>query len=315
MRPAQWGCLTNQIFTAAQKSWYATIFPSSWQMTVLVQSLPAGLIRGVESALRQQLPRCSSNGTGALEQAIECAIFPGGKRIRPVLTLLSASLEADDIESAFAPAAALEFLHTSSLIFDDLPCMDDATVRRGRPALHLQFGEATAILAALALLNRAYGLLSGYPELLHIAIDAIGMDGMIGGQAADLGAGPAAIRNRKTAGLMRLTMVAGSIACRARKRQIEVLARCGEHLGEAFQLLDDIHDRLPPTPQADKTRGQDERHARANNLGELGIKGCQARLAGLMNSVSSQLTEGFKSGEPRDRLLHFLEEVFREAIP
>ena len=156
-------------------------------MTVLVQSLPAGLIRGVESALRQQLPRCSSNGTGALEQAIECAIFPGGKRIRPVLTLLSASLEAVDIESAFAAAAALEFLHTSSLIFDDLPCMDDATVRRGRPALHLQFGEATAILAALALLNRAYGLLSGYPELLHIAIDAIGMDGMIGGQAADLG--------------------------------------------------------------------------------------------------------------------------------
>ena len=150
------------------------------------------LLRLVEAEIRLHMPQCQEAGCQALNNAIEQALFPGGKRVRPLITLLTAQLIADRIEPVLPVSAALEFLHTSSLILDDLPSMDDAQTRRNRPALHLQFGEGVAILASLALLNRAYELMLNQPSLLKTTCEAIGANGMIGGQVADLCAGPAA---------------------------------------------------------------------------------------------------------------------------
>lgn len=137
---------------------------------------------------------------------------------------------------------------------------------------------------------------------------------MIGGQAADLCGGPAGIRNLKTAGLMKLTMIAGPVACGATAEQIQVLACCGQNLGEAYQLIDDIRDRLPLGSQCDKTLGQDERHGRSSIYGQLGLDGCHARLIDLVSSVRSHITDTFAPGEPRDLLVRILEQLFLEAV-
>ena len=140
----------------------------------------------IESHLEHLLPCSGVRAAGRLNSAIRYAIFPGGKRMRPMLALMGAQLAQVNIDRAVPAACATEFLHAASLIFDDLPSMDDADVRRGRPALHLVFGEDVALLTALALLNRAYAIFGRSPALMHQATECIGVDGMIGGQAVDL---------------------------------------------------------------------------------------------------------------------------------
>src|SRR5215210_4584031 len=115
---------------------------------------------GVEAALRRSLPVSTLARAARLNEALEYAVFPGGKRLRPALALLASRLAGAARARALGVACAVEFLHTSSLILDDLPSMDDAGVRRARPALHLVYGEGVAVLAAVALLNQSYALLS-----------------------------------------------------------------------------------------------------------------------------------------------------------
>ncbi|HKD09487.1 MAG TPA: polyprenyl synthetase family protein [Bryobacteraceae bacterium] len=258
------------------------------------------------------MPQCSEGGAEALNESIAQALFPGGKRMRPLITLLAAGLISGNVERAMPASAALEFLHASSLILDDLPCMDDAQTRRNTPAVHVRFGEATAILAALALLNRAYELMLGHPPLMKAACDAIGINGMIGGQAADLTGGPASLRNRKTLGLMRLTFTAGPLVCGATGEQIEALSRCGSYVGSAFQILDDLRDRLA---SGGKTSGQDARHGRVNNLGDLGREGCRQSIAVFLDCANRELQSHFEPGEARDRVAAAIAAVFRKAMP
>ena len=125
----------------------------------------------VEAALRRSLPLSTLARAGRLNGALEYAVFPGGKRLRPALSLLAARLAGAAPKQGLKVACAVEFLHTSSLILDDLPSMDDAAVRRRRPALHLVYGEGVAVLAAVALLNQSYALLS---EAAHYVLDATG---------------------------------------------------------------------------------------------------------------------------------------------
>ena len=233
----------------------------------------------IETALQEFAPEGHLLGTKRLNEAIRFALFPGGKRMRPMLALLGAEVAGCCAKSALPAACATEFLHASSLIFDDMPAMDDADVRRGRPALHLSFGEDTALLTALALLNQAYLLFGATPVLLREAVECIGVNGMIGGQAADLAiraAGSAnqrgrESRNRKTTGLMRLTMTAGAIAGGATSNDVRVLAHCGECLGEAYQTYDDLLDEFCGCEQTGKTARQDARHNRASHVAEFGI--------------------------------------------
>src|SRR6266508_2117167 len=249
----------------------------------------AGATPMIEAALEQSLPLSARHGAERLNEALRAAVFPGGKRWRPILTLLGTMTAGGSAQSALPIACAIEFLHTSSLILDDLPAMDDAQLRRGRAALHLIYGEGLAMLASLALLNQAYALLArtGTGRLTAEAARCIGTDGMIGGQAADLdirasrgNSHALASRQLKTTALARLTIIAGAIASGADERDVAALARYGECLGAAYQICDDLQERragrAPPAPDlhgAARRRGGATSGARLSGRRQAGASG------------------------------------------
>lgn len=238
----------------------------------------------VEEALRRRLPFSSLPHAGRLNEALVYSVFPGGKRFRPALALLASQLAGASREQGLAIACAVEFLHSSSLVLDDLPSMDDAALRRKRPALHLVYGEGVALLASVALLNQSYALLAEAARgtdacgtLVREAARAIGSDGMAGGQAVDLltRSGEADkdalfCRELKTVALMRLMMTAGALACGARAADTRALSDFGECLGRAYQLCDDVSDETRPPELTGKPARQDARHMRVNAVAALG---------------------------------------------
>jgi geranylgeranyl pyrophosphate synthase len=191
-----------------------------------------------------------------VSDAMAYTLMAPSKRLRPVVTLLSAELFGIPPARALPSAAAVEMVHASSLILDDLPSMDDAPLRRGRAANHVQFGEGIAILAAFALLNRAYTVVaeSYEPELAvklqSLLGDAVGTRGLIGGQAADLRGmrHPATvgslerIHRRKTGALFAAAAKAGATVAGAPADGIAALAEYAMKLGLAFQIIDDLLD-------------------------------------------------------------------------
>ena len=227
----------------------------------------------IDARLEARLPLSTLGGAERLNEAVKYAVFRGGRRWRPVLTLLGARLTGAPADAALEAACGVEFVHTASLVLDDLPGMDDGLERRGRPTVHCRYGEGVAMLAALALLNRGYELFAtldarvpGGGGLLAEATRAIGADGMIGGQAADLGDGataPLASRQRKTVTLVRLAAAAGALAGGAPRDDVGALSAFGESLGDAYQVPDDLLDADAATT-AGKTPGQDVRHGRAS---------------------------------------------------
>jgi geranylgeranyl diphosphate synthase type II len=247
----------------------------------------AGATPMIEAALEQSLPLSARHGAERLNEALRAAVFPAGKRWRPILTLLGTMTAGGSTQSALPIACAIEFLHTSSLILDDLPAMDDAQLRRGRAALHLIYGEGLALLAALALLNQAYALLAsaGPDSLIAEAARCVGTDGMIGGQAADLdirasrgNSHALASRQLKTTALARLTISAGAISAGADERDVAALARYGECIGAAYQICDDLLDELGESAMIGKNVGQDARHLRSTFTAQFGAEGAR-RLA------------------------------------
>jgi geranylgeranyl diphosphate synthase type II len=260
--------------------------------------------RLIDAGLEDLLPSSNVRAAGRLNSAVRYAIFPGGKRMRPMLALMGARVVEGNLDRALPAACATEFLHAASLIFDDLPAMDDADVRRGRPALHLEFGEDIALLAALALLNQSYAIFGRTPQLIKEAAECIGMDGMIGGQAVDLAIRTAGYtpekfdsRNRKTTALMRLTLTAGAIACGASSREVDALAQCGECLGEAYQIYDDLLDQFGRCEETGKTANQDGRHHRPSHVLEFGTDASRNRLSGLIDESKSALRSCFGDTE------------------
>ncbi len=220
----------------------------------------------IEKALREFAPHAPAAISGEFNEAVEYALFSGGKRLRPVITLLGAELVGGSTKLMFPAAIAGEFVHTSSLIFDDLPCMDNAEERRGKTSLHTQFGEGLAVLVAIGFLNAAYGLVfvnhRETPERALAAhreiVECVGAAGMIGGQTVDLalahGAATGAnakddshaafesVRNLKTSALMRLALCVGAILAGANASELARLRRFAELLGDAYQLSDDLID-------------------------------------------------------------------------
>lgn len=258
----------------------------------------------IECGLEDLLPRSDVRSAQRLNNAIRYAVFPGGKRMRPMLALMGARIVHGDIDGAVPAACATEFLHAASLIFDDLPAMDDADVRRGRPALHLAFGEDIALLTALSLLNQAYAIFGRTPALIREATECIGTDGMIGGQAVDLdirtaGGSPEKFdsRNRKTTALMRLTLTAGAIACGASGKEVRALAHCGECLGEAYQIYDDLLDEFGRCEETGKTGRQDARHHRPSHVLEFGCEASRDQVARLIAESKETLRACFGESE------------------
>jgi geranylgeranyl diphosphate synthase type II len=268
----------------------------------------------VEDALAESLPFSFHMNVGRLNEALHYAVFPGGKRMRPMLTIIGARAVGAPAQQALPAACAIEFLHTSSLILDDLPGMDDAALRRGRTALHLVFNEGMAMLAALALLNQSYALLAraaseggAYDAMERVIAEAtrcIGADGMIGGQATDIDTlmtsnsrDALTTRNLKTTALMRLTMTAGAIAASASQAEVDALAQFGESLGIAYQIYDDLSDELGSSAETGKPARQDARHLRPSFVTELGIEGANRMAASLVEQAKTAVVDRFGDNE------------------
>jgi geranylgeranyl diphosphate synthase, type II len=211
---------------------------------------------GYQARVDDVLRRLVVDERGAIERSMAYTLFAPSKRVRPVLTLLSAELCGGTSTFALAVAAVMELVHTSSLILDDLPAMDNAALRRGRAANHLEFGDAIAILAAFGLLNLAYGALArSYDAALAARLamlldDAVGRDGLIAGQAADLLATEQEIsfdlleriHRGKTGALFSASAVAGAMTAGADADAIAALSAFAKNLGLAFQIIDDLLD-------------------------------------------------------------------------
>ncbi len=274
----------------------------------------------IESGLSDYLPQSALEGSDRLNEAIRYAMFPGGKRLRPVLTLLGVQVVGGCLKRALPVACAVEFLHTTSLVFDDLPAMDDASLRRGHPALHLVFGEGVAQLAALALLNETYALFGRTPALIAEAAACLGTDGMIGGQAVDLEIRstsrltriPFTARNRKTSALLRLTLAAGALACDAAPADVAALAQAGECLGEAYQICDDLLDEFLDGEDTGKDSRQDARHQRPSHAAQYGASACHAHVLALVTEAKQCLTRRFGSSPAVSVMLAHIDEIVRE---
>ncbi len=207
-----------------------------------------------------------------LHKAMRHSLFAGGKRVRPIL-FCAAAEAVGNAEGAHEPACALEFVHTYSLIHDDLPALDNDDFRRGKPTCHKEFGEATAILAGDALLTRAFQVLAEAPAresvrtsmIAELATAAGTVDGMIGGQMEDLEAeGQPVVEERlhyihrsKTGALIRASVVMGGQWAGAAETQLSSLSDYGRAIGMAFQIVDDILDVVATDEQLGKPAGND----------------------------------------------------------
>lgn len=214
----------------------------------------------INKALNKYLPK-ETEVPQVLHQAIRYSVFSGGKRIRPILTLEAASLFGD-WKKIIPSACAIEMIHTYSLIHDDLPCMDNDELRRGKPTTWKKFGEAVSILAGCALLSRSFEILTteqtkilknskdNVIKLLQEISEAIGSYGLIGGQTLDI-ITPFEkmttetlkyIHLNKTAKLFTISVRAGAILFGVKEKYLNILTKFGIALGEAFQIADDIMD-------------------------------------------------------------------------
>ena len=232
----------------------------------------------VDAALNRLMPG-EDTQPPSIHQAMRYSVQAGGKRVRPILCLESARIFTADVAPVLPLACALEFIHTYSLIHDDLPALDNDDLRRGKPTCHKKFGEATAILAGDALLTLAFETLANAPIdparrvaiLSHVAASAGTVNGMVGGQVADLEAEGRAIQpseleyihRSKTAALIRASIVSGAIGGGAGDEDVANLKHFGETIGWAFQVVDDILDVEESSAALGKTAGKDAAQQKA----------------------------------------------------
>ncbi len=241
----------------------------------------------IEAALEKLLP-AEATPPASIHRAMRYSVFAGGKRIRPILCYESAKLFASDTTPAIPVGCALEFIHTYSLIHDDLPALDNDDLRRGKATNHKVFGEAIAILAGDALLTLAFQTLANSAieparrvrVISEIAAAAGTVDGMVGGQVADIEAekkpADAAtleyIHRSKTAALICGSIVAGAIAGGAGEEDVERLRRFGQQIGWAFQVVDDILDVSESSAALGKTAGKDQAQQKATYPALVGLE-------------------------------------------
>ena len=252
-----------------------------------MSGFPEKYLSLIDVSLSEYLPE-DENGDLAVGEMMAYSLKNGGKRIRPVLTLEFCRLCGGSPETALPFACALEYIHTYSLIHDDLPCMDNDDMRRGQPSSHKKFGEANALLAGDALLTRAFGILAGAelpPAFIVRAVDALadaaGALGMIGGQYLDLEGekkaltidGLRRIDALKTGALIRCACLLGCIAADAEIEQIDAAETYADNLGVAFQIVDDILDVTADSATLGKPVGSDEKNGKNTYVSLLGLDG------------------------------------------
>ena len=238
-------------------------------------------------------------------QAMKYSLLSGGKRIRPILLRELYARCGGKGDSALNFAAALEMIHTYSLIHDDLPCMDNDDMRRGRPSCHKAFGEDTALLAGDALLTLAFKTAAetdGIPadrvlKAIAVLAENAGISGMVGGQVEDLafeksGATIEQLRGmylKKTSCLLSAGAVCGSILAGADEEELKYAAEYAEKLGLAFQIIDDILDCTSDEKTLGKPIGSDEKNGKTTYVTLLGIDGAKAEAERLSNEALTAL--------------------------
>ena len=253
----------------------------------------------VDAALQRLLPGAETPPS-SIHEAMRYSVFAGGKRIRPILCLEAARIFTPDVTPALHPACAIEFIHTYSLIHDDLPALDNDDLRRGKPTCHKKFGDAIAILAGDALLTLAFEIVGATPVdpslrvkmLTEVATSSGTVNGMVGGQVADIEAegkrvGPETleyIHRSKTAALIRAAVTAGAICAGATDQDVARLRHFGETIGWAFQVTDDILDVEESSAALGKTAGKDIAQQKATYPSVYGLE----RSHQIANELSSQ---------------------------
>ena len=243
-----------------------------------------------------------------LLEAMRYSLLAGGKRVRPVLVLAFCAACGGEPEKALPVAVAAEMLHTYSLIHDDLPCMDNDTLRRGKPTNHVVFGECTATLAGDALQAEAFGTILRAKLPPDVRADcalalanAAGADGICGGQQLDMeGNGKALsedqlidLQSRKTGSLLSAACLMGAIVGGADDRQREAAQVYGAAIGAAFQIRDDMLDELSTTDELGKPVGSDQRERKTTFMSLYGAEKCEKMIARLTENAKSTVREAF----------------------
>lgn len=248
----------------------------------------------------------SADCPSRLADSVRYSLLAPGKRVRPCLVLMSCAACGGEVEAALPAASALEMVHCYSLIHDDLPAMDDDDLRRGRPTNHIQFGEATAILAGDGLLTLAFEVLARDVHPAAVAVDCIrdlafaaGVGGMVGGQQADLEAETAtgltvddleAIHRRKTGRLLVASLSMGGRIGGADEKTLQSLRIYGESVGLAFQIADDLLDVLGDAGKMGKGAHKDSSHGKLTYPSLLGVEESRRRAESLVSRACDAIS-------------------------
>ncbi len=257
----------------------------------------------VEQALSQWVPADAPAGLG---EAMRYAVLDGGKRLRPLLVLAAAEAVGGHGGAALRAACAVELIHAYSLVHDDMPCMDDDVLRRGKPTVHVRFGEAAALLAGDALQALAFELLvpqdasiadAVQARLCRLLARAAGHDGMAGGQAIDLASVGLALDEQqlrtmhrlKTGALLRGSVLMGAACGEPGPAATAALGRYGDAIGLAFQVVDDVLDVTADSATLGKTAGKDAEQDKPTYVSLMGLERARAHAADLRDEALSAL--------------------------
>ncbi len=278
-----------------------------------------------EASLNEWCDRRPPAAPPRIWEAMTYSLLGGGKRLRPVLCMAAAELFGSPPKNVFPMALALEMVHTASLIHDDLPAMDDDSLRRGHPTNHVVYGEALAILAGDALLTHAFQLplqaLSGLVPAERIVAamadfaQALGAQGICGGQVLDMegdlsglsDATPLVIAELKTAALIRTSLVTGAILAGADDDAQKALNRYGLELGVAFQIADDILDVVGEQESMGKSLGKDQDQNKRTFISEYGLEGARECLSRRTKNAVEYMRSFGASGTFLRELVLYLE--------
>ncbi len=293
-------------------------------MAVRFEDRIGNYTKRVNECLDAALP-LANDSPGRLHEAMRYAVFNGGKRVRPLLTYATGECLGVDSRFLDAPAVAIELIHAFSLVHDDLPAMDDDNLRRGKPTVHIQYDEATAILAADALQPLAFGVLAKLEgvtngakvELVRLVAEACGSTGMTGGQSIDLAAEGEQLDARelermyslKTGALIHAAIVAACVVHdKLPADKVAALDAFGRSIGIAFQIKDDILDVEGETHVIGKPAGADQRLDKATYPKLFGLEESRRRCAELLDGALGNLETFGDDAAPLEWLARFIVE-------
>jgi len=275
----------------------------------------------VEDALSRWVPREAPAGLG---EVMRYAVLDGGKRLRPLLVLAAAeAVGAGQDEAALRAAAAVELIHAYSLVHDDMPCMYDDALRRGKPTVHVQYGEAAAMLGGDAMQALAFEVLvpdagvapALQAHLVRLLTRASGSDGMAGGQAIDLASVGVALtepalrdmHRRKTGALLQASVMMGAACGKTGPASLAALSRYGAALGLAFQIVDDILDVTQASEALGKTAGKDLDQNKPTYVTVLGLQEAARQARALRDEALAALAaSGLSDTHLLDWLAHLV---------